>query len=824
MHPIFAFIVCVPISSPPSTAVAEIVVPEGFEVDLLHVASADEGSWSAMTIDDRGRIVVSPQSGPLLRITPSEDLAEPAKVDRLHDRVGRAQGLLAVGHDLFVNVAADPARDGGLWRLRDLDDDDAYEVVERLAGYGSGSEHGPHGLVLGPDGHLWMVNGNYSSLPEDLRSPSPFAGWLEDDVLERIWDPRGHAHGIHVPGGVLLRTDLEAREWEIVAGGMRNPYDLDFNADGELFTYDADMEWDIGTPWYRSPRLLHLVSGAEYGWRSGSSKWPIDSPDAFPAVLEMDAGSPTGVASGHRSAFPAPWNRSMFLGDWAYGRILAVELEPDGGTYTGEPRTFLSGRPLNVTDFDFGPHGDLYLVTGGRGSQSALYRVRWIGPSRPDVARFDGDAADVRTLRRDLERAHRRPGAIEFERLVYGLGDRDGTIRRASRVGLEHWLRGEIASGGVASITDALATLRDLPADQGGWEALLACMHVFDASRVGELSRWLERLADDDDSAEGERWLGRLAGVMVSRFGGAEVAVGDRLRDRLGQVFPGQDPATDRHLIDAMVVLGGDDVAATILDSVDGTSSSTELMHRLHAISQLDGSWSSTLDARIVDLLLELGRTTGGASHAGYVDTIEDRIRPHLDAAVAVRLDAERGQDGRTPADAEVRRLVRRWEVGDFDLHLSRALAGRDHARGRSLYDDLQCSACHKVGDHGIAYGPDLTGVGGRFGLRDILVATLQPERDLSDQYEALLLETEDGDRHLGLVVERGDDAVILAPDPRLGTGAVVVPSGAIVRETVASPMPSGLLDTADMDGVLDLLAYLISGGNADDPVFLAPP
>ena len=67
----------------------------------------------------------------------------------------------------------------------------------------------------------------------------------------------------------MLRTDLDATGWEIVAGGFRNPYDLDFTADGELFTYDADMEWDIGTPWYRSPRLIHVVSGGEYGWRGG---------------------------------------------------------------------------------------------------------------------------------------------------------------------------------------------------------------------------------------------------------------------------------------------------------------------------------------------------------------------------------------------------------------------------------------------------------------------------------------------------------------------------------------------------------------------------
>ena len=50
---------------------------------------------------------------------------------------------------------------------------------------------------------------------------------------------------------------------------MRNPFDIAFNHDGELFTYDADMEWDIGEPWYRPTRINHVISGAEFGFRNG---------------------------------------------------------------------------------------------------------------------------------------------------------------------------------------------------------------------------------------------------------------------------------------------------------------------------------------------------------------------------------------------------------------------------------------------------------------------------------------------------------------------------------------------------------------------------
>ncbi len=64
--------------------------------------------------------------------------------------------------------------------------------------------------------------------------------------------------------------------------GYRNPYDMDFNRDGELFVYDADMEWDMGMPWYRPTRVVHATSGSEFGWRSGSGKWPTYYADSLP--------------------------------------------------------------------------------------------------------------------------------------------------------------------------------------------------------------------------------------------------------------------------------------------------------------------------------------------------------------------------------------------------------------------------------------------------------------------------------------------------------------------------------------------------------------
>ena len=90
--------------------------------------------------------------------------------------------------------------------------------------------------------------------------------------------------GVHV--GVDAIQQLAAKDGEVFAGGFRNPYGFTFNASGELFTHESDMEWDIGLPWYRPTRVLHVVPGGEYGWRSGWGVWPSYFFDSVPAVLE----------------------------------------------------------------------------------------------------------------------------------------------------------------------------------------------------------------------------------------------------------------------------------------------------------------------------------------------------------------------------------------------------------------------------------------------------------------------------------------------------------------------------------------------------------
>ncbi len=352
----------------------EFAVRPGFQIQ--HVAGhSDTDSLIAMTFNEFGQILASQEGGPLLMVYDSNDNDTPDKVRVCCERVTSCQGILSVSGRVYV--IGDGPSGGGLYQLEDRDRNGDYEQVTALVQFaGRLGEHGPHGLALGPDGMIYVSIGNHTRLRQPFAMTSPHHDYYEGDITQpRYEDPLGHAKGIRAPGGGVLRVDLDGRHVELVAGGLRNSYDLAFNKDGDLFTHDSDMESDLGTPWHRPTRLLHIAMGGEYGWRSGNSKWPDYWLDSLPPLHETGRGSPTGCVFYNHTSFPQKYRGALFSCDWSQGEINAFWPARDGGGYQTTRELFLRGKPLNVTDIDVGPDGWLYFCTGGRGTRGSIFRI-----------------------------------------------------------------------------------------------------------------------------------------------------------------------------------------------------------------------------------------------------------------------------------------------------------------------------------------------------------------------------------------------------------------------------------------------------------------
>lgn len=365
---------------------SRFVTPEGFSVE--EVATHELlGSVINLTFDHLGRPVVSAEGKGIRTLLDEDGDGRYESQKSFCEEVSTAMGLCFIAPgDLLVH--ANGPHEAGLYRLTDVDGDDVADEVTLIANSNGGiGEHGPHAIVLGPDGDYYIMFGNHSH-PGVPPSPfSPSRGLQEDHLLPRYVDPRGHANNILAPGGTICRLSSDLIEWSQVVAGFRNAYDFDFNAAGEMFTFDSDMEWDIGQPWFRPVRVIHAVPGADFGWRTGSSKMPAYYIDTLPALDDVGRGSPVGTVVYDAYRYPQKFQGAFFMGDWSRGRIRVLFPERTGATYRGVTMDFVVGEPLNVTDVDISPDGYLYFTVGGRQTHGGLYKVNYDGDARqPDTS------------------------------------------------------------------------------------------------------------------------------------------------------------------------------------------------------------------------------------------------------------------------------------------------------------------------------------------------------------------------------------------------------------------------------------------------------
>ena len=243
-----------------ATPLERIKTLKDFKVELLHsVPIGEQGSWVNLCTDGKGRIIASDQYGGLFRFAPPApgQPRDPAKIEKVPAAIRAVNGLLWFNNGLYCAVNDYEKKiPSGLYRVTSSQGDDTLDKVELLRELQASGDHGVHAIVPAPDNKsLFLITGNSAK-------PTAFSGsrvpliWGEDHVLPRMPDGRGFMREVLGPGGIIYKVSLDGKNFEAYSSGYRNIFDGAINRDGELFTYDADMEYDFNTPWYRQPTRL----------------------------------------------------------------------------------------------------------------------------------------------------------------------------------------------------------------------------------------------------------------------------------------------------------------------------------------------------------------------------------------------------------------------------------------------------------------------------------------------------------------------------------------------------------------------------------------
>lgn len=772
-----------------------IEVQPGFVLELVHRPDpAAQGSWVALCEAPGGLLYASDQYGALWRARMD---ARPFVVERVPAKVGGAHGL--AWHDGALYCVVAEGGDGvrtGLWRIDDKDGDGMPETARLLRAFDGGGEHGPHGIVVGPDGLLWIVGGNHTALPECATSRVPRL-WGEDNLTPVVEDPRGHANGIRAPGGWIVKTDAEGRSFELHSMGYRNAYDIAFDARGELYTWDSDMEWDVGAPWYRPVRIAQAVSGSDYGWRTGAGKWPASWIDTLPSTIDLGRGSPTGLVFGTGLKAPRRWQQALYACDWSFGTIWAVGVREQGAGSTATALPFVRGTPFPATDILVGSDGALWITTGGRRTRSGLYRVHWDGggveePAAPVVS-------EALAARRALERLH-SPSATwsEADRaaVAAALVSPDRFLAHAARIALEHAAPAEF---------DACA--RRLGAADG--DLLVAALHRHPAEKRAWCFEQLNLLPGG--SVEERRdWL-RLVQLAIIRLAPLDDEI-RAARERAEAMPWCGDERADRDLATLLAHFGGTRAIERLLARFDEATKQEDLLHIAYALSTTKGfevDQSRRFLVRYGDLLPLM---RGGESLQLYAERIRERfvaaIPPAQLASLADAI-ATRPRESTAVAAAAPAAFVKHWTREELGAAVNSRASITPVAAGRAAWARAGCGACHRIEDAGGSTGPDLTTLGSRFGQEDLFDALLEPSKTISDQYADTEVQTTEGDLLVGRVEGEADGLLRLV---EVSGRKVEIPLAeiAVRRPWKLSRMPAGTLDTLDADGVAALVDYAL--------------
>jgi putative heme-binding domain-containing protein len=817
-------------------------IAPGFRAELLYtVPAGQQGSWVALTKDAAGRLIASDQGDKGLYRISVKDTEDAIHVDveKIPVAISGAQGLTWAHGKLYAHITG-----AGLFTATDTNNDGMPDTKGELGGAKGGGEHGNHAVIPDMEGeNLWVVAGNHTALPQALVKGSSTT-WSEDHLLPRDWDANGHAKGILAPGGWICKVTPDGKNYFVHSMGYRNQYDIGLNRFGDIFTYDADMEWDMGSPWYRPTRISHATSGSDFGWRSGTGKWPTYYEDSLPPVVDIGPGSPTGTVMGTGAKFPTKYQDAIFALDWTFGTIYAVHLTPQGASYTANTEEFVSGAPLPVTDAVVGDDGALYFTTGGRGTQSALYRVVYTGKESTAAPTGDGppEAAQARALRRSLEVFHGKKNPKAVATAWPHLGSTDRFIRNAARVAIEAQPAAEWAAkvfpekNTQARITGAVALARS---NDKQYKAPLIASLL-------ELS---------PESLEESQLLGllRAYGLTFMRLGAPDAAEKAAIIAELNPLFPAKTPHLNTELAQILVYLDAPDVVSRTMELIRNPSKPIapdwfELIARngryggsirklldnptpaqeigyAFILRNVRYGWTSKERREYVSFLNNAGKFSGGNSYAGFLTNIRTTALQNASEAERAALADLTGETIAAKPDFAItppKGPGQVWTVASALAAIEEkgAMQGRDFNSGRNLHYATACASCHHFDGSGGSIGPDLTTVRNKFSTRDLLEAIIEPSKVISDQYGSSTVTLNSGKTHAGLVITEGDIVTVHTSDPKAEPIVINYSDVKSIDKSPISQMPPGLINSLSANELRDLIAYLMSRGNPEDPMF----
>ena len=842
-------------------------VPEGFEVTVW-ATSPQLFNPTNIDFDEKGRLFVAEgvnyrgkggrrKEGD--RIVVLEDTTGAGKADKVtvftqETALASPLGVAAIDGKIVVSqppdllVYTDVNRDGVFDSATDK-----REVL--LTGFaGRQHDHSLHSVTVGPDGKWNFNQGNTGADFIDKAGRHFYMG--SPYMLGGIAGKRSDDGNVWI-GGFSVRMNADGSDLRIVGHNYRNSYEQAINSFGDLYQSDNDDP--------PACRVSLIMEGGNAGFASADGKrswgadkrpgqdtptaeWRQDDPGTMPAGDVYGGGSPTGVAFYENGALGDKWNGLLLACEAGKNVIFGYQPKPDGAgmklerfdfiTSNKEKEwagsDFLGGRATGVlktmfrpADVTVGPDGAIYFAdwydpgVGGHGTRDnrytgTIYRLAPKGfksvVPKIDLNTTEGQILALSSPANNIRGAGFARLKAQGEAAIPAVSAllKDANPYVASRA---VWLLAQLGDKGAAVVS---AELRSSDAQRR--------LVAFRALRAANRDVLNLAVANAKDASPAVR---REVALALRDFKGP-VALAALVE--VAQRFDGKDRAyleavglgaTGREveLYAALSkTMGGD--PATWSDAFAG------LTWRLHVPAGVAG-----IRARLASGKLDAAQTKQMVTALAFTNSpeavgamVELSQRKELKEIATWWLNNRKGNDWKTFEVDKILKASGLYDASQVKLTASDFPAEPAGTKALSSVETIAklkgdpklgaaaiavCYTCHRIGDQGVEYGPNLTTYGRQQSAETIIQAIAQPSAAISHGYEGSRLVTKDGLVITGIVLTQGDPTMIKG----IGGAIQTVPADRIKsvekleKSLMYSPAMLGLTDQS----VADLTAYLKS-------------
>ena len=837
------------------------VAPAGFSIEAA-APGARLGSVAAFTFDSRGRPVVVVKDRKLATVLLDQNrdgVFETEKV--LTTKVTGVRGLWFDGRTLYL-IGNGPEGQYGFFRLEDKNGDDEMDAFEQLSAFEGGAEPGPHDIRRGPDGlpTLLLGNGRWLRWNEDRRDYTVLATGF-GNPRTHFYEPGGEAilfdsgneddadlptyfgvRTIHaVPGGdygVDPAPTLAAMEMyghRVYPAAYRGSwFGLGSRrgtiSTGRLVARGATFELVSAVDKFAQRDALEITGietgpdgfvyfatsgpgnrgglyGIRYtpGWRERWDQWWERAPEGVLAVVRQ----PQPLSSwGHAALLR---QKELFESRWAEG-LEALALERSAAApdrvqamlmlqrFGPKPKVELLKRLIHDAEPSVRAAA-IYVV----GQQGAAQAARVLAAA----ALEDDDAVVRRRAAEAIVRMGLSPedadfaGITGFSASLYKLlGDRDQHVRYSARLALERTPREEWKPRVLAerdrsvAMEGMLALIRTTAAGPGQQE-----------EREAVLTKLMLMLSDTKIDAASRLRALRLFTLAIT--GVKDAALGKQAAAVLLAQFPAAgDEPLNRELARALAGCGEPAAIQKILGAIPKGDRNRPLqIHYVDCLRSIKDGWTAAQKEALLAWFQAAAEWRGRASLPGALATMFDGALRTIYTKQENRLARARipkftSVNGAAPAGLSPE------EILEFQLSEAATAAVISPDQGKEIFAK-RCASCHRFGEVGDQFGPDLTGLEARLDKAAILDAILYPSREVEERYKTQVIETADGHEIDAMVVREDDKVLLLKTTAEPHPISILKSQVRARRDSDKSIMPEGLLDGYDQNGIASLLAFL---------------